>query len=477
MLSSFVKNSAIYYLSTVLTKGISFFLLPFYTHIFSKADYGVLEMVSILSTFTIVLFSLQLQEGVGRYYNELSSRHEIRTYTSTVAIFALCSFGLFLVLTILFADYLGPVFNLNYRATILAMASISLNGIFYFSQNQLSWKIQPFKQMVCALVYNLSTILITILLALKLQFGIESIFIGQVVGAVLGITLGWFFARKDLSFSFSFVVLKKLLTFSLPLIPNAIGIYLFIIVDRLCIEYYLGLEKLGIYSFASKIGSVLLVVNLGMSTALSPLVYKHYKESGTPEKMAMIFRYFTWTSFVAIILISLFSSPIVEFLAGREGYEEAIYYVPFILISVYFSSLTQFYPGLIIAKKTKMVSTISVSSGLMNLVLNFLLIPYYGIIGACIATVISSAFNILLFQHFSSKEYPVPIRLALVFFILGLIGFVSYLSLAYNYGLLINLVFFIGLVTFTTILFVKKSDLVKALDFLKGLKSKRKFES
>lgn len=460
MLRSFVKNSFIYYLSNVLTKGISFFLLPFYTMMFSQGDYGILEMISVLSTFAIVIFSLQIQEGVGRYYNELSSASEIRIYTSTVAYFVLSSFSGFFMLTLVFANQLSSLISVNSELLVLAAASISLNGIFYFSQNQLTWKILPLKQMICALVYNLTTISLTILLVLKFKYGIESIFISQIIGAFIGTSLGWFFTRQDFGIVFSPIVLKKLLHFSLPMVPNAIGIYVFLIIDRFCIEHFVGLEQLGLYSFSLKMASILSIVHLGMSTALAPLIYKHYKESDTPQKINSIFRYFSFLSFLAIAFIGIFSLQLTHFLAGRSGYENAILYVPILLITLQFASLNQFFPGLIIAKKTKIISVISIGTGILNLAINLLLIPNIGILGACIAGIISTTLNLILIRHFASKEYYIPLSMSKVFFNVIVILLIAYSNIYYQLVWGIEVLLYVLFVIFTSMTFLNKHDLI-----------------
>ena len=459
MLSSFVKNSAIYYLSNLLTKGISFFLLPFYTSVFTQADYGVLEMVSIVSTLVIVIFTFQINEGVGRYYNELTTKASVRLYTSSVALFALVSFGIFFCLSAIFISPIAEFISLPKPAALIATAAISLNGLFYLLQNQLTWKIKPTEQMICGLAYNLVTIGLTILFILYYKNGVEGVFMAQILGALAGIVLGVYFNRDDLRLRLSDKVIRKLLKFSLPLIPNALAIYVFMYMDRIFIQKMLGNDELGIYGFSFKIASILMIAHFGMSTALSPLIYKHYKEAETPQKITTIFRVFTLVSMTTMLALTVFSTELVTLLAGRPGYEEAALYIPLLLFSIYVGSLTQFFPGLIIAKNTRLISLISISMGVLNFIANYFLIDAFGIIGACIATAVASFINYFLYRHFSNKTYKVPIKNLLFFTGVVVYGLFSTAVLYFDFSWVQKIVVFIPGVIIMVLIFMRRSDL------------------
>lgn len=459
MLSAFVKNSAIYYLSTILTKGISFFLLPFYTSVFTTSDYGVLEMVSILSTLTIVLFTFQINEGVGRYYNELSSHEEIKIYTSSVTFFSLLSFGFFFLLSWLLVVPISQFVHLSKLETLIATGSISLNGIFYLAQNQLIWKLKPTHQMISSMVYNITTIGLTIALILFYDWGVEGVFMAQIVGAFIGILFVTFFNRFDLILKVSWKIIKKLLHFSFPLIPNALAIYAFMYVDRVFIQNMLGYDALGVYSFSFKIASILMIAHFGMSTALSPLIYKFYKDPETPQKIRTIFRIFTLISMVTMFGLTIFSFDLVSIMAGSDGYEDAPYYIPLLLLSIYIGSLSQFFPGLIISKRTKLISLISITMGLLNLILNYFLIDLYGIMGACISTAIAAFFNYLTYRHFANKNYEVPIEFKLFFAGIFLFGFVCFFVFVFELTIIFKIILFICGMVLLGLTYIKRTDL------------------
>ena len=438
MLKSLAKNSTLYYLSTLLSKGISFFLLPLYTSLLTQENYGVLELMSIISTMIIILFTFQIGQGVARFYNELRNQKHIQIYTSTVTFFALASFAIFSLLVMLFLPQIAQYLNLSISATILAVLSVGLNGLFYLAQNQLRCKIKPVQEMLSSLIYNLFTIGLTVYFLVILEEGLIGIFKAQCIGAFLGLLFAVTSTWKDYSTYFSMVVLKKLLRFSLPLIPSALAIFIYMFTDRICIKEMLGMEELGVYSVGNKIATILNFAGIGVLTALGPLIYKHYKEESTPEKIALLFRIFSSLSFILVAFLSFFAGYVIETMTN-DSYSDAIAIIPYLLFAVYLNSLTIFFPGLAIAEKPGIISVISIIAGVINLILNVFLIPLYGIKAAAIATFISYGLNFLLLYTFAQKEYPIkvtlwPIVLVTVVFFLSLI-IIEYYKLGnqYNY--------------------------------------------
>lgn len=458
MLRSLAKNSFLYYLSTILTKGISFFLLPLYTSILTQENYGVLELMSIISTIVIILFTFQIGQGVARYYNELRNQKHTQIYTSSVAFFSILSFTLFTVICLVFLHQIAHYINLNQYETLIAILSISLNGLFYLSQNQLAWKIKPLQEMFSSLTYNLVTIGCTIYFLVYLEDGIVGVFKAQCIGAILGTLVGVFFTRNDYGWYFSFRVLKKLFQFSLPLLPGALSIFIYNFTDRICIKEMLGLDELGVYSVGNKIATILTFTGIGVSAALSPLIYKHYKEKETPEKIALLFRVFSSLSFLAMIFLAFLAEPIIKVMTNAD-YSAAISIIPFLLFAIYLNSLTFFFPGLSIGKKTSKISLIATTAGVINLILNIVLIPHYGILAAAMVTCISFGINFYLLHFYGQKEYPINVSLKPLLFVSLFYFFVLWIIHFFELSFYFNLLGLVSCVGVSLAVLLKKKDI------------------
>jgi O-antigen/teichoic acid export membrane protein len=457
MLKSLAKNSILYYLSTFLTRGISFFLLPLYTSTLSQADYGTLELFSILTSFVIIVFTLQLGQGVARYYNELTSQSDVRKYTSTLIYFAFFSFAIFLILAFIFRYQLSEYLGISINNCILALSATALNGVFYLSQNQLAWKIKPVQEIISSFTYNVVTICFTIYFLVYSGTGIAGIFVAQIIGALAGILLGFLFTKNDYGLVFDFRVLKKLLAFSVPLIPGAMSILIFSMADRICIKESLSMDELGIYSVGNKIASILTISALGVSSALSPLIYKHFQEEETPVKIAILFRVFSSLSFILMTLISIFSIELIH-LMTNQNYHEAAPVIPFLLLAIYLNSFIPFFPGLYIGKKTILISVISVSAGILNVLLNIYFIPLYGITAAAVVTAFSFGINFYIQYLLSKKYYLIQTTVLPHFILIVLLILNIVLDDLYGFNLFINVIQFVLVSTVGLILILKKSD-------------------
>jgi O-antigen/teichoic acid export membrane protein len=468
MLRLFAKNSAIYFISGILTKSVSFLLLPLYTRILTQNDYGSLEAVSIISTLAIVLFSLQINEGVSRYYNELKNQKIIRIYTSTVAFFCISCFSVFLITSLLFTSTFSKFYGLDHDTTIAASWSIFLNAIFYLSQSQLHWKLKPIQEAVSGLTYNFSAIGLSILFLVFYDLGVYGILLAQCIASVAGIAIGYYFTRADFSFNFSFRVLKKLLDFSLPLIPRALSVFLYLFTDRICVKQILGLTELGVFSVGNKIAAIIVIVNLGIAPALSPLIYKYYKSKDTTVKIGMLFRIFCFLSLAVTAGLSFFAEQLILLLTPGD-YIGAVYCIPFLTLSFFFSSLLQFFPGLALSKRTKLLSGITVLTSIINLIGNILFIPDFGILGASVVTAICMWLNFYLLYRYSQKEYWIDVTTHSLFSIL--IVFVCLVSISIYMKLSIywNSLFFALTLILGYLLIIRKSD-VRFL--MRGLKKK-----
>lgn len=457
MLKSLAKNSALYYFSSFLTKGISFFLLPLYTSTISQADYGTIELFSILTSFVIIVFTLQLGQGVARYYNELKNQIEIKKYTSTLIYFASGSFILFLFISFILRYQLSTYLGISVSNSMLAVTATALNGVFYLSQNQLAWKIKPVQEIITSFTYNLVTIFCTIYFLIYAETGIAGIFQAQIIGALGGILLGFLFTKDDFGLVFDLAILKKLLKFSVPLIPGALSILIFSIADRICIKESLTLDDLGVYSVGNKIASILTISALGVSSALSPLIYRHYQEKDTPGKIAILFRVFSSLSFVLMTLISVFSFEIIH-LMTNNGYDGAVPVIPFLLIAIYLNSFIPFFPGLYIGKKTTLISLISVSAAILNVALNLYFIPLYGIVAAAVVTALSFGINFYTQYLLSKKYYRIDTSIIPHFILIVLLLLNIILDHIYELNLIMNIIQFTLLSVLTMFFILRKSD-------------------
>jgi O-antigen/teichoic acid export membrane protein len=109
MIRRFFKDGFYYSLSSILGKGLSIFLVPLYTRIFSPKDYGIIDMLTIFSTLINLTIALEITQGIGLFLANSENERDKILYSSTAFWFTITSNGIFFLLAFLFIS-----FKINY---------------------------------------------------------------------------------------------------------------------------------------------------------------------------------------------------------------------------------------------------------------------------------------------------------------------------------------------------------------------------
>lgn len=411
MLKDFFRHSALYSLASLLTKGISFILLPLYTAVLSPSDFGIIDFITVVGALVAVTVTLEVTQSLHRFVPEFLGTEEPRLYASTALWFSIVCYLVFLVLFGLFSEYISVLmFDTPSNALLVEIASILyfVNAIFYLMQSQLRSELKIKENILCVTLSALSVALFTALALLVLNLGVKGAIISIILGNVVGIFFAYFFSRNSFCLTFSFEHLKIMLRYSVPLIPSSVGVISAMYVDRVSIKEMMSLHELGIYGVASRVAFVTSLLTVGFQQALSPLIYSKFKDSKTPGEIANLFRIFMLLATVFFIVITLFRHEIVMLVAD-ESFSSAGDLVPYLCASVILSTLYIFFPGLAIQGRTAIISAISLFAAAVNLALNFLLIPQYGLVGAAFASCVSAFLGFLLYYVCSQRYYHIPI--------------------------------------------------------------------
>ena len=209
----------------------------------------------------------------------------------------------------------------------------------------------------------------------------------------------------------------------------------------------------------------------GFQQSLSPLVFKYYKEKKTPYDISKIFNIFVIFSLSVVTGAILFSKELVMLLTTK-AYYSSVGIIPTLVMAVFFSNMYIFAPGISIAKKTKLISVITIIAAIMNAILNYALIPVLGLSGAAYATLISAVSAFSLYIIFSYKYYPIPyqVKPILLSFVITLVssyGIIIIFNEIQLITIIIKSVFLLLVFISTSFLLLEKKDLKKIMLKLK----------
>jgi O-antigen/teichoic acid export membrane protein len=410
MLKQFFKDSFIYGLSNVISRGLALILLPLYTQVFSPADYGVIEILSIVASLVNLTVALEISQAVVLYYADAETESDKVAYVSTALWFSMAMYGLFVLVALGFSEHLSSwILESSSSQFIFQIAVLSMwsTGIFYFLQNQLRWQLLPKHYAVSSILFTLVSAGTTVTLVLVFDSGVIGVFYGLLVGGIIGGAMAWYFARRSYQLIFNWRKCKELLSFSSPLVPSGIAVFLYLYIDRFAIKELMTLSDVGLFGVGYRIASVVWLLLFGFQSALTTLVFHNYRKASTPNELARILRYFLALILPVVVGLAMFSLDILRIFT-TPAYYAAWQVIPLLAVAILLFNMHIFTPGLDLAKKTPSIAAISIATALLNTALNFALIPLLGISGAALATLTSAAASFSLYMILSQKHYFVP---------------------------------------------------------------------
>ena len=432
MLKKFFKDSFLYTLATLFTKGLGFLMLPIYTHNLSQAEYGVFDYLVSIGAILSIIATVEITQGVMRYVsgNDLELK-ELSSYISTSIWFTLLLYSFVVLVCFTFSQEIALfLLNDSEKESLIKIASLYFcaNSIVYLFNVIFRAQLKAKLAVIYSLISAVLVACFSLYALLVLKLGIEGVFYAQFFACLIIILLSMLKQFEYLAFTFDGLVLKKLISFSLPFVPSSLSVLVSVNADRLMIKEILDIESVAIYGVGARISSIVLMLLIGFQSALTPLIYTKYNEESTSKDIAKLFYIYLTLTIMSILFLSLFSESIVLLTAGKE-YIASTTIIPLLALAAFTGSMYLFFPGLSIYKKTVIIAKINIFAALLNIPLNYILIKEFGIIGASLATFLSACIGWFLIMKESQKYYIIPIKKRYIILYIFLVFSIVLLSL------------------------------------------------
>jgi O-antigen/teichoic acid export membrane protein len=442
-----LKNTLVYGLGNVAVKLIGFLLIPLYTDpkYFSLDDFGIMGLLDISGLVLIAFLASSLPQSLTRWYwdkEHLNNQKAVFFMTMAMQIvisltFCMLFFPLaknFSILIFSKPDW-SRVINLVILSSGLQAINNIINTLMRLQSKSLLYTVVNFSKLIVVLT-------ITIFLIVGKKMGIEGIYLAQVIGNLLFIIVLLGYTIKNCSISFDKSIIKSMFVFGFPLIlANVSGVALNVI-DRYSLNSLSLLKYVALYTLAFKISSVLkLVIVESIKMAISPLMIQKIDAPDNKRFYSKVLLYSSYILMFGIIVISLFSFELIKVMTKSNQFWEAYIIIPILCLSVFFVNLKDITTyGLFIAKKTSSIGIIVTVASIINLLLNILLIPLWGIIGAAVSTLLAQLIYWYITYYFSQKNFYIPYENKKIFLLLIVGTVISCSSLIINdYSLIIRL--------------------------------------
>jgi O-antigen/teichoic acid export membrane protein len=248
---------------------------------------------------------------------------------------------------------------------------------------------------------------VTAVLVLGFRVGVLGALVGQLCGACAAAIAVVALSRGAYRPVFDPERCRRMLSFSMPLVPASAGVFLNNFADRYAVLQTRSLNAVGVYGVGFRISAAVTLLLLGFQGAATPLITARHGEESTREELARIFRIFVTMALALFVALSLFADALVHVLAS-SAYAGADTVVPYLTMGALLFGGYVFAPGLWLSRRTKLSAGIAVIAGLLNLGLALALTPSLGIRGAGIATAVSSGVFLVPTLVLSQRFYAVP---------------------------------------------------------------------
>ncbi len=381
-----LSNTGLIAIGTFGSKILVFLLMPLYTAWLTTAEYGASEMVMSIANFLIPIAAVGVSTGVFRFAAEREADKEA-VFSTSVALLGL-GLGGFLLLSplLLFVDYCREYVWLVVLYVLLA----DVHAVF----SQYVRAVDRTALFAGQGILNTSlVILFNVLFLYFLDLGVTGYVLSVVFGNLL--TALFLFFKAELWRVFRPAKVQKhlmgeLLRFSLPLIPTTLCWLITDLSDRSMVTYFCGEEINGIYSAAYKIPTI---VNLVSSVFLQAWQFSAIAESSDGEECGRFYSQ-VYSGFLSVIMIGtvglILLSRHLTALLLNSSYHGANEFMPILLCAVAMEAIVSFLASVYMVRKRSVRSFVTALAGAgSNVILNLLLIPTVGAIGAAIATLAS----------------------------------------------------------------------------------------
>jgi O-antigen/teichoic acid export membrane protein len=410
-LKRFVSLTGIYSLGNLTENVLGFFFIPIYTSFLSTGDYGLISLMLITVSMVTRFAITPINSALFRYYYapEYSDKQGCLIFNLFLLLLAKTVILLLIFLSAknFLAEKLLSNKNLVYivelYAVILFFEPLS---IFFESILQILEKAKYFVYVSVSKLILSATL--TLYLLIWLHKGVMALIWSYLFGAVFTfVTILPLFIRMA-TFKLAPRLLVAPLKYSYPLILAGYSNFLIQAGDRYVLRIFNSLSTVGLYSFGYRFAGIInMALNAPMKLSLQPIVFKLENDpSKLKELLNRYARYFYIVSIFLCLFISLFCKEAIWLFARKQEFWGSWIIVPIIAFSYVQHGLLNFFSkGFVMAKKS-WYGSLSVSiAAIVNIGLNFIFIPIWGIIGAALATLISYFVWNGLYIYYSAKFY------------------------------------------------------------------------
>lgn len=403
------KNSSIYIVAKFIPGLMAFTALAIYTHLLTPDEYGVYTLIFTATIFIFTTVFNWLPVGMVRFWP--GGTYSEDTFVSTMGVLYRCLSLPIIIGVAIAAMFLDTDWLIYLIAALFLLAS---HVCLRHGQTLNSAQMRPTSYAIMTISYSVLALSLGSFLAyigwgpLGLLFGIA---LGMLIPSLLLTYKSWL--QFDES-KFSPELTNKLVIYGTPLAVSFLLDEVANVSDRYMLAWLLGEAEAGKYAVGYDLAgnSILMIMN-AVNLAAYPMIAKLLDTKGKEAALEYFKTYavlLLGVSIPAVVGLSLVGPNIVELVIGEKYQESVTLVLPWVASAVFFMGAGAFYMHLPFQLGNHNIGIVKIAGtiAVLNLILNYILIPRFGMQGAAIATLLSFIVSVSLGYIFGKRVFPIP---------------------------------------------------------------------
>ncbi|MEO6693724.1 MAG: oligosaccharide flippase family protein [Ignavibacteria bacterium] len=472
------SHTMIYGVGIMLNKSVNFILLPVYTKYFTPEQVGMLTLILSLSFFLGIIYTFGLETAFMKFFidaKDIMSKAEI--YSSILIFLTLTSIIISMIVYIFSSNIIDLIGFENSSESNLLLQILCivmfLDTLYRFPLLLFRAELNTKTYAVVNLVSFIINLTGNIILIIFFGMGVEAVLICYIISTLSTLIIGLILTKKHLLLKISYGLIKQLLTFGNKFIYIGLFLILIDVSDRFFLKYYFNESIVGIYSANYRLASVMGFMIAAFKFSWTPYFMNLSSHPDNKKIIATIFTYFIFSGLFLFLIFSIFMDHLVQIsFFGLNlldiNYWQGLNIIPMVLLAYFFSGIYSLLNAApFFTDNTGSLFAFALSGLIINMLFNFLLIPFMGMKGAALATMVTYALMSVIIYIYSQKIYKIEyewntiLKLAVVSILVFVAGYFFVNRMKLDEYLIIGIDILLILVFLATINYFKIIDLRK----------------
>lgn len=430
-IKAFATSSGILIISNVLLKAVNFFLLPVYTSHLTAEMLGISDTITTFTGLLFPILIMGLDSAFSAFYYD--DRKEQAKKVFHTILYTLTVIGCIPIVLCVFATQISwLIFGSNEYGTIVALSLLSVTFNIWYMPFALDLRMKN-KMLLYSVVNVISSIgmvILNIIFVVFMGLGATSLILSTLIVHACQFLLFILVDKTKIERKyFQIDLLQEMMKFAFPLIPSVILSWVLSLSDRYMLLYFQSVKEVGLYGVGTRLVTVLNIFISSVNMAYTTFAYGSKNESNAKEKYIKVFDLLVLVLSIICFTAALFSKEIISLMTASE-YHSSYTIIRDLMFAQLFYGITSIVAYGVLFEKKSQYSLLSNAVGaILNIILNFLLIPRFGIKAAAFTTLAGYFVTFIFMYVFAQRLYYCDYKIKKAFVLLGVLYGISFLCI------------------------------------------------